>query len=109
MFVHVINALIAAVVVLGLAAGILWLEIRLARQPGKWPGLALPLCTFLVSLFYGLNLRDTGDATQNVLAFLSLLLLLNISTAILLLVYFHFRSKRKDKTQIDKMNVQDLE
>lgn len=90
-----------------LVGGIL-LQIFLSRRESRWPGLVLPLLTFLWSLLLVLNLRDTGSVSQNVLLVLVTLLAGNIPTLILLAVYWAVREKRRVRDQIDKMKIDEL-
>lgn len=84
------------------------LQIFLSRREGRWPGLALPLLTFLYALLMVLNIRDTGSASQNVLVIAVTLLVGNIPTLVLLAVYWAAREKRRVKSQIDRMKINDL-
>lgn len=90
-----------------LVGGIL-LQIFLSRRESRWPGLVLPLLTFLWSLLGPLNLTDTGSASRNVLLVLAALLAGNIPTLILLAVYWAAREKRRVRKQIDKMRIDEL-
>lgn len=99
----------ALIVLLLFAAGVIALQIFLARRESKWPGLVLPLLTLLQSLLYVLNLADAGSVSQNVLLVLSTLLVGNIPTLGLLAVYWAAREKRRIKAQMDKMQIDDLD
>ena len=90
-----------------LVGGVL-LQIFLSRRESRWPGLVLPLLTFLLSMLLVLNVMDTGSVSQNVLLVLTTLLLGNIPTLILLAIYWAAREKRRVKSQLDKMNINDL-
>lgn len=90
-----------------LVGGIL-LQIFLSRRESRWPGLILPLLTFLWSLLGPLNLTDTGSASRNVLLVLAALLAGNIPTLILLAIYWAAREKRRVRKQIDKMKIDEL-
>lgn len=90
-----------------LVGGIL-LQIFLSRRESRWPGLILPLLTFLWSLLGPLNLTDTGSASRNVLMVLAALLAGNIPTLILLAIYWAAREKRRVRKQIDKMRIDEL-
>ena len=41
--------------------GGIFLQIFLSRRESRWPGLVLPLLTFLLSLLNVLNIADTGS------------------------------------------------
>ena len=99
----------ALIVLLLFAAGVIALQIFLARRESKWPGLVLPGLAFLQSLLYVLSVADTGSVSQNVLLVLSTLLVGNIPTLGLLAVYWAAREKRRIKAQMDKMQIDDLD
>lgn len=90
-----------------LVGGIL-LQRFLSKRESKWPGLVLPLLSFLLSLTGILNIMDTGSVSQNLLLVLTVVLLGNIPTVILLAIYWACREKRRRKDQIEKMNIDDL-
>lgn len=90
-----------------LVGGIL-LQIFLSKRESRWPGLVLPLLTFLWSLLGPLNVMDTGSVSRNVLTVLVTLLAGNIPTLILLAIYWAVREKRRVKDQIDKMKIDEL-
>ena len=50
------------------------LQIFLSRRRSRWPGLILPVISFLVSLLYLFNLADSGSVVQNILMALVTLL-----------------------------------
>lgn len=84
------------------------LQIFLSKRESWWPGLVLPLLTFLYALLMVLNIQDTGSVSQNVLVIFVTLLAGNIPTLILLAIYWAAREKRRAKSQIDKMKIDDL-
>ena len=88
--------------------GGVFLQIFLSKRESRWPGLFLPLLTFLWSLLGPLNVMDTGSVSQNVLMVLVTLLVGNIPTLVLLAVYWAVREKRRVKDQIDKMKIDEL-
>lgn len=90
-----------------LAGGVL-LQIFLSKRESRWPGMVLPLLTFLWSLLGPLNVMDTGSVSQNVLTVLVTLLAGNIPTLILLAIYWAVREKRRVRNQIDKMKIDEL-
>ena len=96
-----------AVLLLFLVGGIL-LQIFLSRRESRWPGLVLPLLAFLQSLLLVLNVADTGSASQNVLTVLVTLLVGNIPTLVLLAVYWAAREKIRVKSQMERMEKQDV-
>ena len=84
------------------------LQIFLSRRRSRWPGLILPVLSFLVSLLYLFNLADSGSVVQNILMALVTLLVSNLPTLVLLAIYWAAREKLRVKDQIDKMNIDDL-
>lgn len=100
--------IVLLIVFLVLIVGGIFLQIFLSRRESRWPGLVLPLLTFLWSLLGPLNVMDTGGASRNVLVVLVTLLAGNIPTLILLAIYWAVREKRRVKAQIDKMKIDEL-
>lgn len=96
------------VVFLVLIAGGIFLQIFLSRRESRWPGLVLPLLAFLNALLMVLNIADTGSVSQNVLTVMVTLLAGNIPTLVLLAIYWAAREKRRVKSQIDKMKIDEL-
>ena len=88
--------------------GGIFLQIFLSRRESRWPGLVLPLLTFLLSLLNVLNIADTGSVSENVLLVLVTVLIGNIPTLVLLAIYWAVREKRRIRAQMDKMNIDDL-
>lgn len=100
--------IVLLVVFLVFIVGGVFLQIFLSRRESRWPGLVLPLLTFLWSLLGPLNVMDTGSVSQNVLTVLVTLLAGNIPTLLLLAIYWAVREKRRVKDQIDKMKIDEL-
>jgi len=100
--------ILALVFLLVFLVGGVCLQIFLSRRESRWPGLVLPLLTFLYALLMVLNVRDTGSVSQNVLTVVVTLLVGNIPTLVLLAVYWAAREKRRVKAQLDKMKIDDL-
>lgn len=95
-------------VFLAVLVGGIFLQIYLSKRESKWPGLVLPGLTGLMSLIGPLSVVDTGSAVSNVLAVLVTLLLGNIPTLILLAIYWAAREKLRKKSELDKMQIDDL-
>jgi len=102
------NMVIIILIVLCVAAGVIWLQLRLSKKPNKWSGLILPTITFIYSLICVFNIVGTDNLWHNVILTVSTLLLFNISTIILLAIYFAYREHFRRKAQIEKMDIQDL-
>lgn len=90
-----------------LVGGVL-LQIFLSRRESRWPGLILPLMTFLCSLLGLLNVADTGSVSRNVLLVAVTLLAGNIPTLVLLAIYWAAREKYRVRDQMEKMGKQDI-
>lgn len=89
------------------AVGGVLLQIFLARRESKWPGLVLPLLTFLYALLMACSaVAYNGGFPWG--AVLASLVLGNLPTAVLLAIYCSCREKRKRRDDVEKMNIQDL-
>lgn len=91
--------------------GIIMLQIFLSKQENKLLGLILPIINIIFSIIAALgsafyeNTLITGIIiTHNIIVFLTY----NISTIILIVIYFVCRKKLKKNKELDKMNIQDL-
>lgn len=93
---------------LAIIAGIILFQIYLSKKESRWLGLVLPSILFLLSWLYPLNMLSTGELWQDIWAFVIALLLSNIFTVILLVIYAALRLNRRKKAQLEKMNIQDL-
>lgn len=95
------------ILVLILIVGGVALQIFLSRRRSRWPGLVLPLLTFLYSVLLVLNVRSV-DGDFPWIPILTCLILGNLPTLVLLAVYRAAREKFRVKDQIEKMNLDDL-
>ena len=93
---------------IGITAGLIVLEVFLARAERWWPGLIPPLFTFLWALFMCLNVASVGDVVSMLGALLITFLILNIPPWVLLAIYFVCREKKRKKKMLDKMNLHDF-
>ena len=84
------------------------MQIFLSRRESRWPGLILPLLTFLSSLLLPVNVMDTGSVSRNILLVLVTLLAGNIPKLILLAIYWAARKKYRVREQMEKMGKQDI-
>lgn len=110
------NAVLLFFVWVLVVAGAIYLEFRLAKTESKWPGLVLPIVTFLYSLlvFFAFASWDSiapgsvvsivGDSVAVLFAFL----IANIPTFVFLTIYFGVREKKKRDEQMEKMHIKDL-
>ena len=100
-----------AFITLALLVGIILLQIFLSHRESRWPGLVLPILSFLFSLVYPLNMIAFPDVFTGELVVQIILIWLtaNIPTCILLAIYFACREKYRRKKQLEKMHIQDLD
>ena len=98
-------------IVLALLAGIIWLQIFLSKKESKWPGLVMPIISFLFGLLYPLNMvaPSEGVTVGFIIEMIIVWALGNIPTFVLLAIYFGCRGKNRKNRELDKMNIQDLE
>ena len=99
---------VTLIVLLVLVVGGILLQIFLSKRESKWPGLVLPVISFLWSLLYLFNLMDAGSVVRNILMAILTILLTNIPTLVLLAIYWAVREKRRKRSEIEKMNIDDL-
>ena len=102
------NVTVLLLFLLVFVVGGVLLQIYLSRRESRWPGLVLPGITFLFSLVAILNVVRMGSAAEVIATLLMVVITFNIPTLILLAIYFACRSGRKKKSEIDKMNIDDL-
>ena len=95
------------VVFLVFIVGGVLLEIFLARREPKWPGLVLPVLTLLYSLAMACNVAAIGDSFPGG-ALLGTLVVGNIPTVVLLAIYVACREKQRKRSELDKMEIDDL-
>ena len=88
-------------------SGIL-LQIFLSKRESRWPGLVLPGITFLSSLLLVLNVTAMENVRAVIASVLSALIAGNMPTLVLLAIYLACRSGQRKKSEIDKMNINDL-
>lgn len=105
------NVTIMLFLVLALLVGGILLQIFLSKKKSRWFGLILPVITFLYSLLMIFNIAVFHGMTGREIFMLlaSTFLTSNIPTIVLLGIYFGCREKMKIRSQLDKMNIQDLE
>ena len=94
-----------------LLAGAILLQIFLSRRASRWPGLLLPGVTFFYSLVMLLSVAayNGNNGMEGVVAaLLSVLVLGNIPTVMLLIIYALCRRGERMQRELNKMNAQDL-
>ena len=92
-----------------LLGGIISLQVFLSRAQSRVPGLILPGICFLFSIIGGLGVAQFGGKMETLWTCLMTFLLLNISTVVLLGIYYACREKYRVLKQVEKMNIRDLE
>ena len=98
---------IVLVFVLALLVGGVFLQIFLSKRESRWPGLILPLLSFLYSLLMACSaVAYNGGISWG--AILASLVLGNIPTVILLAIYAACRDRFRKRSELDKMNIKDL-
>ena len=102
---RVSNVLIVVLVFLVL---VILLQIFLSKKESRWPGLVLPIISFLFSFIYPLNMA-IPPVGGFFIALIGGWLIANIPTYVLLAIYFACRGKYRKRKQLDKMNIQDLD
>lgn len=91
--------------------GLLFLQRALAKTASRWPGLVLPVLALLGSFLVPLSFAvpPAGLTVGIVAALFFSWLLANIPTLALLAIYFVCRQKLHRRTQLNRMNIQDLD
>ncbi|MDD3346696.1 hypothetical protein [Oscillibacter sp.] len=102
-----IATIVMWVVLLVFVVGGTALQIFLSRREKRWPGLLLPGVTFLYAAAMACNVGRVGE-TFPWGALLGAFGLGNIPTVILLAIYFSCREKRRKRSELDKMQIDDL-
>ena len=120
-----------------LGVGVIVLQIFLSKKESKWAGLILPIISLMISIIAVLGIATfsvvtrTGTVVENgvvieqalsdmstqqtmgtrslIVSIISVFLLYNIPTAVLLAIYFGCREKQRQRKALAKMQAQDLE
>lgn len=96
-------------IVIALAVGVVLLERFLAHSKSRWPGLVLPVISFLLSLLYPLSMVNLGGSTAMLIGQVILVwIIANIPTYILIAVYIAVRRRSPNRRERDKMTAKDL-
>ena len=101
------TTIVLLIFLLVFVAGGVLLQICLSRREGKWPGLVLPVLSFLYSLVMAFS-AVAYNGTIPWGPILASLILGNIPTALLLVIYFACREKFRKRSELDKMNINEL-
>lgn len=107
------TAIIILPIIIAMIIGLTFLQIYLSKKNSKIPGLIIPVIIFILSVIYSVpNFKSAFHISYSPGAFfasLIILLIYNVFTIIYILIYLHFRNKINKASEINKMNVQDLE
>ena len=90
-----------------LIGGIL-LQIFLCRRSQKWPGLVLPGICILFSLVAVLNVAALGGVAETIGTMLLSLVVYNIPTLVLMVIYWICRQTYSRAGELEKMHIADL-
>jgi hypothetical protein len=101
-------AWVRLIILLAPIAGTVFLQIFLSKRDNKWFGLILPILSLCLSLLVIFGMTIFDPAVNMIITAGVSLLLCNIPTAILLVIYFACRETLKKRRELEKMNVQDL-
>lgn len=92
--------------------GIISLQFVLSKQSNKWLGVILPIITFSYSLlrvFNTISFFDSYCKTNIGIVVITVFIIFNIPTIVMLTIYFVLRKKVHQNSELDRMNIQDLE
>jgi len=86
------------------------LQLFLSKSVDKWPGLVLPIITFVGSLLVTLSIPvDMFEKSSSLFFYmLCVVVLFNIPTLIFVAIYRTVRKNKNSMREIQKMNIQDL-
>ena len=131
----IIGRIIVLILLLAIPVGAIFLQIYLSKREERWLGLILPIITFLFSLmivfgmvvYIGLGTttliemidgelvttiideRGSREAMPGAVAgVIFTFVLMNIPTAVLLIIYKVVRGKQNRHREVEKMSVHDL-
>lgn len=98
------------IVFLLIGVGGIFLQIFLSKKENRLLGLLLPVVTFLYSLvrILSMTISMTISTWADVGLILRAFLVTNLSTLVLLAIYWICRDAARRKKQLEKMNIQDL-
>ncbi|MCQ2425456.1 MAG: hypothetical protein MJ070_04870 [Lachnospiraceae bacterium] len=107
----IVDVNVKVIIALAVIACIVCFQVFLSKRRAKWPGLVLPAISFpCATLFILANFMvpEDGVSFGLVLEMIAAVLLANIPTAILLIIYAICRKKMRRSDQLKKMEIQDL-
>lgn len=90
------------------SAGAIWLQVFLSKRENKLLGLILPAITFVFSILNVLSNINRVDIQNGIISMIPIIIISNILTLVLLIIYFTCRRKMSINSQMNKMNIKDL-
>ena len=109
-----VNTAWSIIIILVVFAGLCVLQKFLSKKAGKihYLGLALPILCFILAIVYSIpNIENTFRYSFSTGAFIASLLafiLMNVPTAVFLGIFLYDTEKRKRRSELEKMTIQDL-
>jgi len=107
-------AIIFIIASIPLFAGAIFLQIYLSKKENRWLGLILPIIyvvppagLILLFVLRSLSARAGIVGSALILPF-CLIIVFTVPAIVLFIIYKTIRAPRKNKKEIDKMNIQDL-
>ncbi len=94
----------------GMFAAFIFLQIQLCKMDANWPGLILPILTLSITILYiwvgfVYPVNGDGEVFSSLLFFLVLFIGLTIT---FFAIYKKFHKKQTKNREIDKMTIKDL-
>lgn len=100
---------VRTIIALLFLVAIILLQIILSKKESKWLGLIIPIISFGLSILWILGIPHYLSLSGLIFKVILVFIISNIPTTIFLAIYFIYREKVKQMSEIDKMNIQDLE
>lgn len=103
------KSIIAFFIILLFLNTIILLQIILSKRDSKWPGLIIPIILFGLSILWVLGMPYYLALSGSIFNVIIVFITTNIPTVLFLSIYFIYRKKVDKISEINKMNIQDLE
>lgn len=100
---------IRTIIALLILVAIILLQVVLCKKGNKWSGLILPIISFGLSFLWVAGTPYYMALYNRLLDMILVFIVTNIPTAIFMAIYLIYRDKKKRISEIDKMNIQDLD
>ncbi len=106
---NITNLIIFLLILVLVLTTMIILQIYLSKKKSKYFGLILPAITFIIAALYVIGSYSYNlKLSHNIISVIIGIVVWNIPTAILLIVYFTCREKLKRVSDIDRMKIEDL-